>query len=379
MNKLLNSKKELYKLIKNELNNIKDKFAIPRRTKIIDAVLNYNIEETIQKESVVINITSKGYIKRSPLTSLKAQKRGGRGKTGITTRDEDFVVQIFTANTHTPMLFFSTQGLVYKIKAYKIPEGTAVSKGKSIFNILPLKNHHSVSSIMPLPEDETEWKNLKIIFVTSKGNIRKNTLEDFVNINASGKIAMKLSENDKIIGVKICREDQDILLSTKFGKCIRFMSKKLRLFKGRSSKGIRGMQLSEGDEIISLSILDNVQIGSQKIKKDEKLKKGLEKFILSVSENGYGKRSSYFDYRVTNRGGKGIIGIVNSKRNGNIASSLIVGNDDEIILSTDKGSIMRCAVKEIRIAGRNTQGVRIKKLKGEEKVVSVIKIDDNIQ
>ena len=379
LNKLLNSKKELYKLIKNELNNIKDKFAIPRRTKIIDAVLNYNIEETIQKESVVINITSKGYIKRSPLTSLKAQKRGGRGKTGITTRDEDFVVQIFTANTHTPMLFFSTQGLVYKIKAYKIPEGTAVSKGKSIFNILPLKNHHSVSSIMPLPEDESEWKNLKIIFVTSKGNIRKNTLEDFVNINASGKIAMKLSENDKIIGVKICREDQDILLSTKFGKCIRFMSKKLRLFKGRSSKGIRGMQLSEGDEIISLSILDNVQIGSQKIKKDEKLKKGLEKFILSVSENGYGKRSSYFDYRVTNRGGKGIIGIVNSKRNGNIASSLIVGNDDEIILSTDKGSIMRCAVKEIRIAGRNTQGVRIKKLKGEEKVVSVIKIDDNIQ
>ena len=379
LNKLLNSKKELYKLIKNELNNIKHKFAIPRLTKIIDAVLNYNIEETIQKESVVINITSKGYIKRSPLTSLKAQKRGGRGKTGITTRDEDFVVQIFTANTHTPMLFFSTQGLVYKIKAYKIPEGTAVSKGKSIFNILPLKNHHSVSSIMPLPEDESEWKNLKIIFVTSKGNIRKNTLEDFVNINASGKIAMKLSENDKIIGVKICREDQDILLSTKFGKCIRFMSKKLRLFKGRSSKGIRGMQLSEGDEIISLSILDNVQIGSQKIKKDEKLKKGLEKFILSVSENGYGKRSSYFDYRVTNRGGKGIIGIVNSKRNGNIASSLIVGNDDEIILSTDKGSIMRCAVKEIRIAGRNTQGVRIKKLKGEEKVVSVIKIDDNIQ
>ncbi len=379
LNKLLNSKKELYKLIKNELNNIKDKFAIPRRTKIIDAVLNYNIEETIQKESVVINITSKGYIKRSPLTSLKAQKRGGRGKTGITTRDEDFVVQIFTANTHTPMLFFSTQGLVYKIKAYKIPEGTAVSKGKSIFNILPLKNHHSVSSIMPLPEDESEWKNLKIIFVTSKGNIRKNTLEDFVNINASGKIAMKLSENDKIIGVKICREDQDILLSTKFGKCIRFMSKKLRLFKGRSSKGIRGMQLSEGDEIISLSILDNVQIGSQKIKKDEKLKKGLEKYILSVSENGYGKRSSYFDYRVTNRGGKGIIGIVNSKRNGNIASSLIVGSDDEIILSTDKGSIMRCAVKEIRIAGRNTQGVRIKKLKGEEKVVSVIKIDDNIQ
>ncbi len=379
LNKILNSKKELNNLIKSELNNIKDKYAVPRRTKIIDAVLNYNIEETIQKESVVINITNKGYIKRSPLTSLKAQKRGGKGKTGITTREEDFVVQIFTANTHTPMLFFSTQGLVYKIKAYKIPEGTSASKGKSIFNILPLKNHHSISSIMPLPEDENEWKNLKIIFVTSKGNIRKNSLEDFISINASGKIAMKLSEDDKIIGVKICKEDQDILLSTKYGKCIRFMSKKLRLFKGRSSKGIRGMQLTDGDEIISLSILDNSKIDTQKISKDPKIKKGLEKYILSVSENGYGKRSSYFDYRVTNRGGKGIIGIINSSRNGNIACSLVVGEEDEIILSTDKGSIMRCAVKEIRVAGRNTQGVRIKKLKGEEKVVSVIKIDDNIQ
>ena len=379
LNKILNSKKELSNLIKNELNNIKDRYAVPRRTKIIDAVLNYNIEETIQKESVVINITNKGYIKRSPLTSLKAQKRGGKGKTGITTREEDFVIQIFTANTHTPMLFFSTQGLVYKIKAYKIPEGTSASKGKSIFNILPLKNHHSISSIMPLPEDENEWKNLKIIFVTSKGNIRKNSLEDFININASGKIAMKLSDDDKIIGVKICKEDQDILLSTKYGKCIRFMSKKLRLFKGRSSKGIRGMQLADGDEIISLSILDNSKIDSKKINNDSKIKKGLEKYILSVSENGYGKRSSYFDYRVTNRGGKGIIGIINSSRNGNIACSLVVGEEDEIILSTDKGSIMRCAVKEIRVAGRNTQGVRIKKLKGEEKVVSVIKIDDNIQ
>ncbi len=379
LNKILNSKKELYNLIKNELNNIKDKYSVPRRTKIIDAVLNYNIEETIQKESVVINITNKGYIKRSPLTSLKAQKRGGKGKTGITTREEDFVVQIFTANTHTPMLFFSTQGLVYKIKAYKIPEGTSASKGKSIFNILPLKSHHSISSIMPLPEDENEWKNLQIIFVTSKGNIRKNSLEDFININASGKIAMKLSDNDKIIGVKICSEDQDILLSTKYGKCIRFMSKKLRLFKGRSSKGIRGMQLADGDEIISLSILDNSKIDHKKINKDPKIKKGLEKYILSVSENGYGKRSSYFDYRVTNRGGKGIIGIINSSRNGNISCSLVVGEDDEIILSTDKGSIMRCAVKEIRVAGRNTQGVRIKKLKGEEKVVSVIKIEDNVQ
>ena len=378
-NKIINSKKALYNLITDELIKIKDKFSSPRKTKIIDAVLNYNIEETIQKESVVINITNQGYIKRGPLSSLKAQKRGGKGKTGIATREDDFVVQIFTANTHTPVLFFSTQGLVYKIKAHKIPEGTAASKGKSIFNILPLKNHHSISSIMPLPEDEEEWKNLMVIFATSKGNIRKNTLEDFININNSGKIAMKLDQDDKIIGVKICKDDQDILLSTQFGKCIRFKSKKLRLFKGRSSKGIKGIKLSDKDKVISLSILDNIQISTKTVNKDKKIKNAVDRFILSVSENGYGKRSSYLDYRVTNRGGKGIIGIINSPRNGNIASSLVVTETDEILLSTDKGSIMRCAVKEIRIAGRNTQGVRIKKLSGLEKVVSVIKIEDNIK
>ena len=378
-NKIINSKKELNKLIINELENIKDKFSVPRRTKIIDAVLNYNIEETIQKESVVISITNQGYIKRSPLSALKAQKRGGKGKSGISTREEDFVVQIFTANTHTPVLFFSTQGLVYKIKAHKIPEGTAVSKGKSIFNILPLKSHHSISSIMPLPEDVSEWKKLMIVFATSKGNVRKNTLEDFTNINNSGKIAMKLDQDDKIIGVKICKEEEDILLSTQLGKCIRFKSKKLRLFKGRSSKGIKGVQLADKDKVISLSIIENSKIDSKTINKDKKIKNAIDKFILSVSENGYGKRTSYLDYRVTNRGGKGIIGIINSPRNGNISSSLIVGEDDEIILSTDKGSIMRCAVKEIRTAGRNTQGVRIKKLSGSEKVVSVIKIEDNIQ
>ncbi len=378
-NKILNSKKELNKLIVSELELIKSKYGIERRTKIIDAVLNYNIEETIQKESVVINITKQGYIKRSALTTLKPQKRGGKGKKGMATRDEDFIIQIFTANTHTPVLFFSTQGLAYKIKAYKIPEGTASSKGKSIFNLLPLKSHHQISSIMPLPEDENEWKKLLVIFVTANGNVRKNTLEDFININANGKIAMKLEENDKIVGVKICRDDQDIMLSTLQGKCIRFMSKKLRIFKGRSSKGIRGINLKDGDKVISLSILDNPKIDSKTIKNNEKIKNGLDKFILSVTENGYGKRSSYMDYRVTNRGGKGIIGIINSPRNGNVASTLVVDETDEIILSTDKGSIMRCAVKEIRVAGRNTQGVRIKKLSGNEKVVSVIKIDDNIK
>ncbi|MDA1198261.1 MAG: DNA gyrase subunit A [Proteobacteria bacterium] len=377
-NKILSSKKELYKLITDELMEIRTKFAVPRRTKITDAELNYSIEETIQKEFVVINITHQGYIKRSSLDSLKSQKRGGIGKSSIVTRDEDFVVQIFTANTHTPVVFFSSEGLAYKIKAWKIPEGTSSSKGKSLFNILPLKNHQTISSIMPLPEDETVWKNLLVVFVTANGNVRKNSLEDFANINANGKIAMKLESNDKIIGVKICRDDQDIMISTKNGKCIRFMAKKLRLFKGRSSKGIRGIQLSDNDKAISLSILDTPKIDSKIINKDEKIKKGLEKYILSITENGYGKRTSFLEFRVTNRGGKGIIGIINSPRNGNVASTLVVEENDEIVLSTDKGSVMRCFVKEIRVAGRNTQGVTIKKLSGNEKVVSAFKIEDNI-
>ena len=231
---------------------------------------------------------------------------------------------------------------------------------------------------MPLPEDENLWKNLLIVFVTANGNVRKNSLEDFANINANGKIAMKLETNDKIVGVRICRDDQDIMLSTKNGKCIRFMAKKLRLFKGRSSKGIKGIQLSDSDKVISLAVLDSPQINIKTIKKDPKIQKGLNKFVLSVTENGYGKRTSFLEYRVTNRGGKGIIGIIKSTRNGSVAAALVVEEGDEIILSTDKGSVMRCAVKEIRVAGRNTQGVTIKKLAGTEKVVSVIKIEDNI-
>ena len=379
--KIISSKKVLLNVISDELKNIKEKFSIPRRTKIIDAVLNYDIEETIQKENVLITVTLQGYIKRGSLNSVKIQKRGGKGKTGITTRNEDSVVQTLSVDTHTSVLFFSTEGLVYRIKAWKIPEGSSSSKGKSLFNILPLKNHQSISSIMPFPENESNLKDYQIIFATAKGKVRKNSLEDFSSINASGKIAMKLDNNDKIVGVKICKDDQDIILSTKFGKCIRFESKKLRIFKGRSSKGIKGLELAQNDSIVSLSIINNDKLNKNgKKSKDEKSEfKASEKFILSITENGFGKKTSHYDYRVTNRGGKGIIGIINSPRNGNIAASLVVKDSDEIILSTDKGSIMRCAVKEIRIAGRNTQGVRVKKLSGNEKVVSVIKIEDNIQ
>jgi DNA gyrase subunit A len=378
--KIISSKKELLKVISEELKNIKEKFAVPRRTKIIDAVLNYDIEETIQKQSVIITVTLQGYIKRGFLDGVKQQKRGGKGKSGITTRDQDSVIQTLSVNTHTSVLFFSTEGLVYKVKAWKIPEGSSSSKGKSLFNILPLKSHQAISSIMPMPEDEMESKNYQIIFATAEGKVRKNSLEDFSSINASGKIAMKLDSNDKIVGVKICQDDQNIILSTKLGKCIRFEAKKLRVFKGRSSKGIKGIELAPNDQIVSLSVIDSDKTKkSEKKSKDEKSEiKAKEKFVLSISENGYGKKTSHFDYRVTNRGGKGIIGIVNSPRNGNITSSFPVNEGDEILISTNKGRVIRVAVKEIRSAGRNTQGVRIIKLSGEEKVVSAIKIDDNL-
>ena len=378
--KIISSKKELQKVISEELKNIKDKYSSPRRTKIIDAVLNYDIEETIQKQSVLITVTLQGYIKRGSLKSVKTQKRGGKGKTGITTRNEDSVVQTLSVNTHTSVLFFSTEGLVYRLKAWKIPEGSAVSKGKSLFNILPLKNHQSISSIMPFPDDESELKNYQIVFATANGKIRKNSLDDFSSINTAGKIAMKLDTNDKIVGVKICKDDQDIILSTKLGKCIRFESKKLRVFKGRSSKGIKGIVLAPNDQIVSLSIIDNDKnLKNGKKNKDDKAEiKAKEKFILSITENGFGKKTSHFDYRVTNRGGKGIIGIINSPRNGNISSSFPVFEGDEILISTNKGRVIRVAVKEIRTAGRNTQGVRIIKLSGEEKVVSADKIDDNL-
>ncbi len=378
--KILGSKKELLKVISNELKSIKEKFSVPRRTKIIDAVLNYDIEETIQKESVIITVTLQGYIKRGALKTVKQQKRGGKGKTGIVTRDEDSVVQTLSVNTHTQVLFFSTEGLVYRIKAWKIPEGSLSSRGKSLFNILPLKNHQSISSIMPYPDQNTDSKGMYIIFATANGKIRKNNLEDFSSINTSGKIAMKLDSNDKIVGVKICTDDQDIILSTKLGKCIRFESKKLRVFKGRSSKGIRGINLHQDDNIVSLSIINHENIKKNgKLNNNEKSElKAKQKFILSITENGYGKRSDHNDYRVTNRGGKGIIGIINSSRNGNVSSSFPVHEGDEILISTNKGRVIRTAVKEIRVAGRNTQGVRIIKLSGEEKVVSAIKIDDNL-
>ena len=303
--KIINSKKELLNVISEELKTIKEKFAVPRRTKIIDAILNYDIEETIQKESVIITVTLQGYIKRGALSSVKQQKRGGKGKSGITTRDEDSVVQTLSVNTHTSVLFFSTEGLVYKIKAWKIPEGSTTSKGKSLFNILPLKNHQSISSIMPFPDEESDTKNLQIVFATAKGKVRKNSLEDFSSINSAGKIAIKLDPNDKIVGVEICKDDQDVMLSTKNGKCIRFESKKLRIFKGRSSKGIKGIELSPNDEIVSLSIANK-----EKTKKDSKSE---GRFVLSITENAEPQITAMQTTAITNAYSPNLVKIIFAK------------------------------------------------------------------
>jgi len=405
--KILNDKNELTNQIKNELINIKSKFNTTRKTKIIDQIENLEIEDVVQKEEVIITITNKGYIKRSSLNSVKVQKRGGKGKAGITTRDEDFVNQIFTANTHTPILFFSSKGLVYKLKTWKIPEGSNQSKGKALHSILPLKQDHVITSIMPLPSDENLWKSLKIIFVTALGKIRKNSLLDFENIQTSGKIAMKLDPNDFIVDVKIINDEDDFLLCAKSGKALRVQSKKLRIFKGRSSKGIKGISLKKDDKIASLTILKSVNISSEEAKsylkqskadkessenesddneniKDIQLSKKKidefkmkEQFILTITENGYGKRSSAYEYRVSGRGGQGIINIVTSERNGSVASTFTINHEDQIMLITDKGQMIRCNAKDIRVTGRNTQGVRIFSLSSGEKVVSSTRIEDS--
>ena len=398
--KILNEKSELLNLIKGELLEIKKKFAVPRRTKLIGAVDSVEIEDVIQEEKVIVTVTNNGYIKRTPLTSIRSQKRGGKGKTGIVTREEDFVGQLFTVSTLTPVLFFSSKGIVYRLKAWKIPEGSNSSKGKALSNIFPISSDSKISSILPLPQDESTWKDTYLIFVTAGGKIRKNSLSDFENIQANGKIAMKLEKDDQIVSVKIIKKDDDVMLNTYLGKSLRINSNKIRIFKGRSSKGIKGINLKKDDRVISLTVLNHVKISSDEskafIKKsrndDDEVEdtsyeisskkfeefKLKEEFILTITENGYGKRSSSYEFRESGRGGQGIINIVTSERNGNVAASYSVKNDDDIMLITDGGQMIRCKVSEIRITGRNTQGVRIFKVDNGEKVVSSVCLaDDN--
>jgi len=394
---ILSNSDKLNSVMTGELLEIKNKISSPRRTEISDSDEVIDDESLISSEEVVVTLTHTGYIKRVPLNSYRAQKRGGKGRAGMTTKEEDFVNEVFVVNTLTPLLFFSSRGIVYRLKAHKIPIGSPTSKGKALVNLLPLRSDEKISTIMPYVVDN---ENNNIVFGTSSGNIRRNKLTDFQNINANGKIAMKLKDNDKLVNVVTCSEDSSIFLSTKLGKCIRFVCKDVRLFSGRASIGVRGIKLSDKDTVISLAILNNVDFGvddrneylkiSTMKRKDEnnkvesfdegkfKIFEESEEFILSVTEKGFGKRSSAYEYRKTNRGGVGIANMQLSGRNGKeVVASFPINNSDQLMLVTDKGKLIRCPVNDIRIAGRQTQGVTLFNVSDEEKVVSVAKLEEN--
>lgn len=409
---ILSSREKLYAIMRDEFVAIKDEYATPRRTKIEDIEYDTDIESLIQREEMVVTVTEAGYIKRVPLNAYKAQKRGGKGKSGMATKEEDFVTRLFVANTHTPVLFFSSKGLVYKMKVYKLPLGSPTSKGKPFVNLLPLADGENITTIMKLPENEAECEGMSIMFATSQGNVRRNSLMDFVNVQSNGKIAMKLDDGDKLINVRICHEDNDIMLAARSGKCIRFPVTEVRMFVGRNSTGVRGIKLADGDEVISMSVLNHSEATSEE--RDEYLKlssalkrmeserdgescpltpadAGLEmsvlnqekylamaekeQFILTVTSTGYGKRSSSYEYRVTGRGGQGIANMEMSARNKEVVSSFPIEDDNQIMMITDSGKLIRMPVKDIRIAGRKTQGVILFRTSEGEKVVSVTWLD----
>ena len=408
---ILSSREKLYGIMRDELVAIKDEYANPRRTKIEDIEYDTDIESLIQREEMVVTVTDAGYIKRVPLNAYKAQKRGGKGKSGMATKEEDFVTRLFVASTHTPVLFFSSRGIVYKMKVYKLPLGSPTSKGKPFINLLPLEAGETITTIMKLPENEAECKDLSIMFATASGNIRRNSLMDFVNVQSNGKIAMKLDEGDKLINVRICNENEDVLLAARSGKCIRFPVTEVRVFVGRNSTGVRGIKLANKDEVVSMSILNHSDATSEE--RDEYLRissamkriqaergegaevsiadtgvemsvlteekfammRENEQFILSVTTTGYGKRSSSYEYRVTGRGGQGIANMEMSARNKEIASSFPIEDDNQIMMVTDAGKLIRMPVVDIRIAGRKTQGVILFRTAEGERVVSVTKLE----
>ncbi len=407
---ILASREKLYGIMRDEFVAIRDEYGTPRRTKIEDIEYDTDIESLIQREEMVVTVTEAGYIKRVPLNAYKAQKRGGKGKSGMATKDEDFVTRLFVASTHTPVLFFSSKGLVYKMKVYKLPLGSPTSKGKPFINLLPLDEGETITTVMKLPECEDDCKDMSIMFATSQGNVRRNSLMDFVNVQSNGKIAMKLDEGDKLINVRICHEDNDIMLAARSGKCIRFPVTDVRVFVGRNSTGVRGIKLAEGDEVISMSILLHSDATSEErdeyariasaIKRisaergddscvspedtgllnvltTEKYKEMAEReqFILSVTSTGYGKRTSSYEYRVTGRGGQGIANMEMSVRNKEIVSSFPIEDDNQIMMVTDGGKLIRMPVKDIRIAGRKTQGVILFRTAENERVVSVTWLD----
>ena len=414
---ILSSRQRIVEIIVGELTDIRDQFAVPRRTEIVDIEGEVDDEDLIQREDVVVTVTHKGYIKRVPLATYRAQRRGGKGRSGLNTRDEDFVTQIFIASTHTPVLFFSSRGMCYRMKVWRLPVGTPQSLGKALVNLLPLAQGEWITSILPLPEDTETYAELQLMFSTQTGNVRRNALGDFENINRNGKIAMKLDEGDRIVDVRISRPKDNVLMTTAKGQCIRFPVEDVRVFKGRDSIGVRGIRLADDDHLISMAILSPVeatpaeraaylkmaaaarraQIGADEEEEttvaEEADEEGAveateitqerfdelaarEEFVFTVSERGFGKRSSSYEYRTSGRGGKGIVAMVANERNGKLAASFPIEDSDQIMLVTDAGQLIRTTVDEVRIAGRNTQGVRIFRTDSDERVVSVERIRD---
>ena len=406
---ILASREKLMGIMKDEFQAIKLEYANPRRTIIEDIEVDTDIESLIQREDMVVTVTDAGYIKRVPLSAYKAQKRGGKGKSGMTTKEEDFVTKLFVASTHTPVLFFSSKGIVYKMKVYKLPLGSPTSKGKPFVNLLPLTEGENITTIMKLPENEADCKDLSVMFATSFGNIRRNSLMDFVNVQSNGKIAMKLDEGDKLVNVAMCDDDCDVMLAARGGKCNRFAVADCRVFVGRNSSGVRGIKLADGDEVISMSILKHTKATtedrdeylrlSSALKKIEysseneeaifneqapqisydqfKEMRDNEEFILTVTSTGYGKRSSAYEYRITARGGQGVANMEMSERNKEVVSSFPIKDDSQIMMVTDAGKLIRMPVEDIRIAGRKTQGVILFRTAENENVVSVTWLDSD--
>ncbi|MCL4764729.1 MAG: DNA gyrase subunit A [Hyphomicrobiaceae bacterium] len=412
---ILSSRLRIVEIVKQELAEIKAQFAVPRRTEIVELEGELEDEDLIQREDVVVTVSHRGYIKRVPLSSYRAQRRGGKGRSGMSTREEDFVTQIFIASTHTPVLFFSSRGMCYRMKVWRLPAATPQSLGKALINLLPLQQDEAITSILPLPEDEATWGDLQLMFATRSGNVRRNSLADFESIHRSGKIAMKLDEGDRIIEVAICRPSQDVLLTTGNGQCIRFPVEDVRVFKGRESAGVRGIRLEGENAVISMAVLTHVDADPAErvayLKQAGAVRRGQiedeegataeleieveageapaelsperyvelsarEQFVLTISERGFGKRTSSYEYRISGRGGKGIAAMVVNERNGPLVASFPVEDSDQIMLVTNAGKLIRCPVDDVRIAGRNTQGVRIFKTDEDEQVVSVERIPE---
>lgn len=410
---ILRSRARIQAIIKDELGAVKAEFATPRRTVIIDQEGEVEDEDLIQREDMVVTVSHAGYVKRVPLSTYRAQKRGGKGRSGMQTRDEDFVSRLFVASTHTPVLFFSSRGQVYKEKVWRLPMAAPNSRGKALINILPLEQGERITTIMPLPEDESSWANLDVMFATTGGNVRRNKLSDFVDVRRSGIIAMKLDEGEAIVDVQIATENDDVLLTAAGGQCIRFPVTDVRVFQGRTSMGVRGISLGEGDKLISLTILRHLEAASDERVAYLKMRRAVageaasedtieadteessasvqlsqdryaqmsaaEQFVLTISENGYGKRSSSFEYRTTGRGGKGIVAMSVNDRNGKLVASFPVEDSDQIMLVTDNGQLIRCPVEDIRVAGRSTQGVIVFDTAEDEHVVSVEHITDEAE